>query len=85
MKRDVAILALLALSGCASPRDTLPDIANIYKDAALNNTRNPVSVIHGCCGARLDVEVAAGSVHSEADTVHFAIPARHWRDNMVFT
>ena len=44
---------LLAITGCASPRDALPDIANIYKQAALNEIRNPVVVIHGILGARL--------------------------------
>ncbi len=44
-----------------------------------------ISTSCGCCGARLHLEVAAGSVHSEADVVHFAVPARHWWDNIVFT
>lgn len=55
MKRAFVSAAVfpLVVTGCASPRDALPDIASIYKQAALNETRNPVVVIHGILGARL--------------------------------
>jgi len=38
-----------------------------------------------CCGERLDVEVAGGSVRARGGIIHFALPARKWWDNIVFT
>lgn len=38
-----------------------------------------------CCGAQLTVAIAAGSVEGATGVIHFAIPARHWWDNIVFT
>lgn len=50
----LAFACLLLFAACASPRDRLPNIAKIYEQAALDEVRNPVVVIHGILGARLE-------------------------------
>ena len=50
----LAIACLLLIAACATPRDRLPNIAKIYEQAALDEIRNPVIVIHGILGARLE-------------------------------
>lgn len=49
-----SIALCLLLSSCASPRSSLPRIAELYSEAAKSHTRNPVIVIHGLLGARLE-------------------------------
>lgn len=49
----VALAFLFLLAACTSPRTRVPNIAKIYEDAALDEVRNPVVVIHGILGARL--------------------------------
>jgi len=49
----LALVAVSVASSCGSARDSLPDIAGIYRDAARNEVRNPVVVVHGILGARL--------------------------------
>lgn len=49
----VLALLLLPLAACTSPRTRTPNIAKIYEQAALDEIRNPVVVIHGILGARL--------------------------------
>jgi hypothetical protein len=46
-------VAALALAACAG-RGPEPRIADIYREAALEEVRNPVIVIHGILGARLE-------------------------------
>lgn len=51
----VAIVALLPLcSGCSSPRSHVPEIRRLYGDASKRHVRNPVIVVHGILGARLE-------------------------------
>jgi Alkylmercury lyase len=39
----------------------------------------------GCCGESMRITVSAGQVQSTpAGVAHFAIPARHWWDDIVF-
>ncbi len=43
------------LSGCGAPPSArLPMVAEIYREAALDEVRNPVVVLHGILGARLE-------------------------------
>ncbi len=49
----LAIALLFLLAACTSPRTRVPNIAKIYEQAALDEIRNPVVVIHGILGARL--------------------------------
>ena len=37
------------------------------------------------CGRALQVEVINGEIHGDAGIVHFAVPAHHWWDDIVFT
>ena len=39
----------------------------------------------GCCGAAMVLAVAGGALRGGEGVVHFAIPARHWWDDIVFT
>ena len=39
----------------------------------------------GDCGAELVLEVRNGSLATQQGVVHFAVPARHWWDNIGFT
>ncbi|MFK7743401.1 MAG: hypothetical protein AB8H80_24000 [Planctomycetota bacterium] len=50
-----ALLALLALvmASCSSPRDHLPAVRDLYQKAAARHLRNPVIVVHGILGSRL--------------------------------
>ena len=41
-------------NGCSSPRQHIPEIAKLYRDVAQRHARNPVIVIHGILGARLE-------------------------------
>jgi hypothetical protein len=39
----------------------------------------------GCCGEAMTCEVTGGRVGRSAGVVHFALPARRWWDDIVFT
>jgi alkylmercury lyase-like protein len=39
----------------------------------------------GDCGAALALEARGGTLASGPDVAHFAIPAKHWWDDIVFT
>ncbi|MCH9023495.1 MAG: hypothetical protein IID32_12135 [Planctomycetes bacterium] len=47
------IVLLSGLTGCTGARSRIPAIAQIYKEAAQAETRNPVIVIHGMLGSTL--------------------------------
>ncbi len=47
------VLLLALLGGCSGAAGHLPNIARIYQQAALDEFRNPVIVIHGVLGAQL--------------------------------
>ena len=49
----VASWALLA-SSCSSPRSHTPEIRRLYGEASKRRIRNPVIVVHGILGARLE-------------------------------
>ena len=53
IRSTLALATFVLFFACTSPRSKLPDIANIYKEAALDEIRNPVVVLHGVLGARL--------------------------------
>ena len=38
----------------------------------------------GCCGTAMTLRITTGSVEAAAGIVHFAIPAAHWWDDIVF-
>ncbi len=48
------LVAFLFFAGCQKPADRLPPIREIYRQAAKSEIRNPVIVIHGILGARLN-------------------------------
>ena len=39
----------------------------------------------GCCGLAMELEVRGGALAPAAGVVHFAVPARHWWEDIVFT
>lgn len=39
----------------------------------------------GCCDSRMVVEVKNGRLVRPRGVIHFAVPARHWYDDIVFT
>ena len=39
----------------------------------------------GCCGTAIHVAIRRGKVDYEEAVVHFAVPAKHWWDNVVYT
>jgi len=39
----------------------------------------------GDCGLALEVSVVGGQVHDGTSVVHFAVPAHHWWDDVVFS
>ena len=39
----------------------------------------------GCCGLAMTVRIDGGSLHDIDGVVHYAVSARHWWDNIVFT
>lgn len=38
----------------------------------------------GDCGLALELRIANGQVQGDASVIHFAIPAQHWWDDIVF-
>jgi hypothetical protein len=44
-----------------------------------------IEALCGDCGDRLMLEVRDGALHRSEGVIHFAIPARHWWDNIGFT
>lgn len=38
-----------------------------------------------CCGTAMSLKITGGSLEPAPGLVHFAIPAAHWWDNIVFT
>jgi hypothetical protein len=44
-----------------------------------------ISTSCACCGAHLGLDVVGGSLQSNGGLIHFAVPAHHWWDNIVFT
>ena len=38
----------------------------------------------GCCGTAMNLTIAGGSLNEAPGIVHFAIPAAHWWDDIVF-
>lgn len=49
-----AFLSAVAMVSCTSIRGRLPAVRELYREASLRETRNPVVVIHGILGARLE-------------------------------
>ena len=39
----------------------------------------------GCCGEAMVVDVALDGAPQTTDVIHFAVPAAHWWDDVVFT
>jgi hypothetical protein len=39
----------------------------------------------GCCGEAMTIDAAAGNVLFAAGIIHFAIPAKRWWENIVFS
>lgn len=62
----------MQLPSCASVRGVPPNIADLYREAAKIETRNPVIVIHGILGARLEERETGRSVWGAfgGDSVH---------------
>lgn len=50
----LALSGLLLCAACSSPRDHTPQIRTLYGEAAKRHARNPVVVVHGILGARLE-------------------------------
>lgn len=44
-----------------------------------------IEALCGDCGDPLVLEVRDGALHRSEGVIHFAIPARHWWDNIGFT
>ncbi len=39
----------------------------------------------GCCSEAMELHVRGGRLLGPRGVIHFAVPARHWYDNIVFT
>lgn len=59
---SVALSLLLVFAACSSPRDSTPAIRELYRESAQRHVRNPVIVVHGILGARLEDRVSAQTV-----------------------
>lgn len=44
-----------------------------------------ISSACGCCGTAIHISIRGGAIQSGECIVHFAIPAKHWWDNVVYT
>jgi hypothetical protein len=44
-----------------------------------------VATACGCCGSAMELRVTDGSLEPADGVIHFAIAARHWWDDIVFT
>src|SRR5262245_48943179 len=44
-----------------------------------------ISSACGCCGTAIHISIRGGAIQSGEGIVHFAIPAKHWWDNVVYT
>jgi len=52
---------------------------------AMLNRDATISTSCACCGSQLAIDIVDGSLQSSVGLIHFAIPAHHWWDNIVFT
>ena len=50
----LVVSSLVLAASCSSPRDAAPSIRELYRDSARRHARNPVVVVHGILGARLE-------------------------------
>jgi hypothetical protein len=39
----------------------------------------------GCCNFRMEMRIESGALRDVSGIAHFAVPAKHWWDNIVFT
>jgi Alkylmercury lyase len=39
----------------------------------------------GCCNTGITLQVKRGAIQENEGLIHFAVPARHWYDDIVFT
>ncbi|MEA2575825.1 MAG: hypothetical protein QOH93_3123 [Chloroflexia bacterium] len=58
--------------------DALGIPAMLHQDAVITTTC-------GDCGERMQLSVEGGKLAPAEGIIHFAIPARHWWDNLVYT
>ncbi len=49
----ICLFVTLLAAACGSPRGALPAVRELYREGAQRETRNPVVVIHGILGSRL--------------------------------
>lgn len=52
---------------------------------AMLNRDATISASCGCCGLSMPLEVRSGELQPSEGVVHFAVPARLWWENIVFT
>ena len=52
---------------------------------AMLNSDATIATSCACCGSQLAIEIVDGVLQSSVGLIHFAIPAHHWWDNIVFT
>jgi hypothetical protein len=53
--------------------------------AAMTGQDGRIVTSCGDCGAAMEVRISSGAVRYEEGLAHFAIPARHWWDDIIFT
>ena len=58
--------------------DALGIPAMIGKDAT-------VAASCACCNFDMPLHISQGKLQEKSGTIHFAVPARHWYDDIVFT
>jgi hypothetical protein len=58
--------------------DALGIPAMLNKDATISSSC-------ACCNFDMPLHVRSGKLVDKSGTVHFAVPARHWYDDIVFT
>ena len=57
--------------------DAMGIVAMLQQDGSINTSC-------GCCGTAMPLTITAGALQPAAGIVHFAIPAAHWWDDIVF-
>ncbi len=53
--------------------------------AALTGKDAVVRTGCGCCGTAMDLRVTDGRLEADTGVIHFAVPVRHWWDDVFFT
>jgi Alkylmercury lyase len=94
LQKDGEILMAMPFSAVPTPflitaRGRSQYYANCAWDAlgvpVMLRSDGKISSACGCCGTAIHISVRGGALQSHEAIVHFAVPAKHWWDNVVYT